>query len=345
MPFTPFKTFVPGQTLTADEMNEQLRDNGNFLYTMLFNNFFPVNLIRDPIPIIWPTSSTLGHYTTGGTAPTLSRDTGVSLLGGGSCQMVGGAGEGYVVQSLLDTDAFLSLFVGQSFGLGCWLYATAASKIKLRIDDGDDVTESDYHTGVTGWEWVSLSHTVGAAATKIEVQVVVASGATVKWQGLTCVLGSSKPLGYIPSPCRYGTLYFPISPVGTDAATFTGKGIYTFQRPALVKEVQLSAWQPPTGQALIVDVNQWTGSANSMFSTRPQIAASATGGSAVPDGTYNYRCFNGKSGADIWNGACSLSLDVDQVGSSEAGEGVSAHVRCLQFESPFEQLMAADDVS
>lgn len=72
----------------------------------------------------------------------------------------------------------------------------------------------------------------------------------------------------------------------------------------------------PTGAAIIVDVNL---NGTTIFTTeanRPQIAAGGTGGTS---GTPNVTAFNKND---------KLSVDVDQIGSGDAGADLTVSIRC-----------------
>jgi hypothetical protein len=99
----------------------------------------------------------------------------------------------------------------------------------------------------------------------------------------------------------------------------------------------------PTGAALIVDANHWDGAAfQTMFATRPQIAAAASGSIvAIPDGTYRYRCFDGYASASLTDRL--LSLDVDQIGSVAPGTDLHIYVRSMSFQRPLDQFLLATE--
>ncbi len=73
-----------------------------------------------------------------------------------------------------------------------------------------------------------------------------------------------------------------------------------------------------------------------MYSSKPTIATSAKTGGATPDGTYQNRCFQGGNANDSQDDRL-LTVDVDQIGSGTAGDGLVIMVRTRQFADPFEQ--------
>jgi hypothetical protein len=184
-------------------------------------------------------------------------------------------------------------------------------------------------------------HTISATATELTLILeVLNSSGDAYFSGPSAMPGQVALTGWVPCRTVYGTAVFQIKgPVAT------GTDLDRFQpsRPILVKDVQLEIKTAPLNQALIVDVNQWDGSAwQSMFSTRPQIAASANRGGAQPDATYKYRCFLGGFGSD--NGAgVRLGWDVDQVGTGTTGSDLWIYIRGLQYCRPQEVLLVYGD--
>jgi hypothetical protein len=54
-------------------------------------------------------------------------------------------------------------YAGRTVTLGCWAKTSSANHVSLRIYDGTD-TESAYHTGGGGWEWLEVTDTISATA-------------------------------------------------------------------------------------------------------------------------------------------------------------------------------------
>jgi hypothetical protein len=88
-----------------------------------------------------------------------------------------------------------------------------------------------------------------------------------------------------------------------------------------IDKVYISVDTPPTGAAIIVDVNKNGVSIFTNQANRPQIAAgNNTGESGTPDVT-----------ALVLNDC--LTFDIDQIGSTEPGANLTVHVRCKQYLS------------
>jgi len=66
-----------------------------------------------------------------------------------------------------------SYWRGKDVTLAALVYATDASNARIQLDDGVTTSESNYHTGTTGWELLTITHTLSATATKLDVVLMV----------------------------------------------------------------------------------------------------------------------------------------------------------------------------
>ena len=86
-----------------------------------------------------------------------------------------------------------SYWRGKQVTLTGLVYATDASNARLRVDDGITTSETSYHTGTTGWEELSVTHTLSATASKLDVVLLVDGNAmTAKFDGIRLNHGSIK---------------------------------------------------------------------------------------------------------------------------------------------------------
>ena len=60
---------------------------------------------------------------------------------------------------------------GHTFKFICWTWASAATNARIAIDDGDTTTYSDYNTGGSGWEQLTVSKTIGSGATELRLEL------------------------------------------------------------------------------------------------------------------------------------------------------------------------------
>ena len=251
--------------------------------------------------------------------------------------------DGFLSQNIMGTSSFSNAgdyFKGRTFTFGCWVKTSVASMARIQLDDGNTTSETSYHTGGGGWEFLSTTHEVSALATRLTIKLECKnSSGDAYFSGPTVLPGSLAMTGWTACPTIYGTIVW--KKVGT-VVTDTILDVFVPQRPMLVKDVQLFAGTAPVGADLIVDINAYDGSSwTSMFTTKPQIDDGDVGGEEQPDGTYAYRCLEGVSGDSFDDNA--ISWDVDQVGSGTAGSDLVCMVRCLTYKRPQEPLLDFND--
>ena len=121
----------------------------------------------------WTGSAFTGWTATG--SPTLSQETSVVAYPGSSAaKVVAGS-----LAQLTQAPAIpVNEIIGESVKLRFWVYTTAASSARIRIDFGSATESSDYHTGADQWEYIELDATVPDAATQVQVELEVAAGKT-----------------------------------------------------------------------------------------------------------------------------------------------------------------------
>jgi hypothetical protein len=205
------------------------------------------------------------------------------------------------------------------------------------VYDGVGYTYSNYHTGGGTWEFLPVTRQINVAASQLTIiPQVNNSNVSAYFSGVVLlVLNTSQTLvRYIESPTLYGTIHFAAN---GNVGVATNIGRETPARSGIVKDVQCHAKTAPAGQAIIFDVNTWDGaSMTSMFSTRPEIAATANDGGAQPDSTYARRCITAFSGSSRPIGGL-LTVDIDQIGTGTVGADVHVDIRVLQYASPLER--------
>ncbi len=153
-------------------------------------------------------------------------------------------------------------------------------------------------------------------------------------------MGQIEPQNYIPAASRI--LEIPCKIVGNPVST--GAKMYPMHnKPFVVKSVYIHCVGTVSGTDLIVDVDKWTGSWNSMFANRPTVSVGDQCGHAEPDAaTYRYRCcppLDDFSGGVVSNE--SIRIIVDQAPSS-GGRDPNVIMTCTTWDRPLDQHNAVD---
>lgn len=302
-----------------------------------------VNLLADPSYLIWPSGDAAdpAHWTSSGTGVTVGREVTIRKVGTTSAQITYGSATAYLDQDILPTADYDDGFDGKDFSAGCWVY-TDSSDCKIGIEDGVLTTGySDAHTGNSTWEWLTCTHTQDSSASKIVFRQRLSAAGDAYYSWPTVVKGSIPP----QEPFWPRVIRGAMSPLLSGDPLGTGTELWanTLSRPFIVEDVQIECISVTGGQAMILDVNQWNGSAwVSMFTTKPQVANGARSGGAQPDTTYQYRCFTGGFGTS--NTFARIGIDCDQAAAS-GGKNPTVNIRALQFQRPQELLLGFDSLS
>lgn len=298
------------------------------------------NWCMDPDFLIWAAGDAVSptHYgTLVGSGGSVARDTTDYQSNGMAMKVTLGSQDTYVPQTIFSSAEFPTYWRSKDFSFSCAVKTSTASLAKIGIYDGVGTTFSSYHTGGGSWEWLTVTRTLDASATELEIRFqsdIDGTSGNATFDLPVFIPGPIPAQHFIPCPTVEGTLYFPVA--GT-ISTGTDKFRFNPAYPMLVRNVTLRADTAPTGAGsnVAVDVNHWDGSAmQSMFSTtKAEIDPGNNNGGRNPDGTYRYRCFDGQKNNESETDA-HLSIDVDEVGSTVAGANLEILVRVLQYQRP-----------
>ncbi len=241
----------------------------------------------------------------------------------------GGAATAYLSQDVLSSTSFRTYYRGTRWSIGAALKCATASSARFCLYDGVASICTAYATSTM--TWVSAQGALDASATQITARLEVAGGTIAAYiVEPTVVIGGAEPV--YPIPSRPSEAVIATTAIGAlTTGTYTNGVRFDAPWPAIAIQTRLRVGTAPTTQAVIVDCNK---NGSTMYSTRPQVAATAYSGNAVPDTTYSARCF---AVGDY------LSWDVDQVGSGTAGSDLTIETRLITFQSPIKPLFAATE--
>ena len=312
-----------------------------------------INLFKNSTFFLWsrgltsaPDYFTLanGTVTIAGTSQT---DT-TRKVGDYCAKLTWSSGTATLTQKILDTTAFgkLDHLKGETLKIafGMWVKSSIASHARVVLDDGDDTTPSDYHTGGGDWEFLTGVHTVSAAATKLDVVLQNAQSGACYFSGGVVFFSDVIPARWFPEPLRVGSVTAIVS--GT-LTTGDGKKYFSFNRPTLIKNLQAFVLSDPTGDGLSIDFEKFepTTTWTSMITAGDIIDDGDGVGNLQPTGDYDHRCL---SGMNVASGELSATatentlarLNIDTVGSTTPGTTLYFRVDGLQCVHPFEDQLA-----
>lgn len=314
------------------------------------------NLLGDPTCLIWPggdtvsAGSSFGHWNvSGGAGAQVTRQTSSSYLLAQASKaamyprLVYGTSATRIYQSVLQSGSFLQVLRAKAVSFSAALKQASANQARLFVYDGNSYQYSSTFTTTGSWVWVTLVVDLHATlATELTFGVESSASGNVDVDAMVAQLGAIPAQNFVPAESITGTIVLKIPGVLSTTSGPNGDGTgmdrHLFRLPAVVDDVQLVCAIAPTGSAMIIDANH---DGTSMFSTKPQIATSARGGAQEPDGTYRYRCFDGRRGATLTD--AELSIDIDQDDSNGVGSTVTVEVHATQFCRPLQPFCAAGE--
>ena len=187
-----------GQVLTATATIPEWRTPGEHNFNWTFNGDME----------IWGAGSTAAPtgWTLSGAGGTIARNTTSGqfryTVASAAVTRVGTDVVLFQDINLISGFGPIGVWVSRVVTFGCWVRATVASRARIQIDDGVGTTSSSYHTGGSTMEFLTVSRTINAAATRLRVQVSVDTGdTTAQFDGAILVTGTALS-DFIPSGWR-----------------------------------------------------------------------------------------------------------------------------------------------
>jgi len=110
-----------------------------------------------------------GWTLTGGGSVAQEGTTGVSI-GSYSAKVTSDADGNYLEQEI-HSDKGIGYWQGKDITVSALVYATDASNAKITVADGVGSTSSSYHAGDSAISLLTVTHTIDASATKVEIQL------------------------------------------------------------------------------------------------------------------------------------------------------------------------------
>lgn len=145
------------------------------------------------------TTSAPDNWVLTGASATVARETGIVKHGITSAKVTRSGTDCHLSVALQSQAGigYNQYLNGRTYTFSAWVYATVASRVRLRASYGS-VTFSSYHTGGSSWEYLSVTFTAGNVAS-ITVGLAVDTGDTSGYiDAAVIVEGSRAGLGYQP---------------------------------------------------------------------------------------------------------------------------------------------------
>jgi len=86
----------------------------------------------------------------------------------------------------------------------CWVYATVASRARIRISDGVGAEYSSYHTGGSSWELLSITRTMDVSTAEVAGLCWVDTGDTTAYFDGAMLVEGASAFAFSPKPAEEG---------------------------------------------------------------------------------------------------------------------------------------------
>ncbi len=160
------EVYATGVTSVVSEPSNQQLLNGDF-------ETWPItDLLTDGGMEIWDNPTVL-HYWTGDGTISAAQETTIKKEGTYSAKLIG-SGNSYIYQNLNATANRNKKLI-----MAAWVYSTD-TKARVSIVDDGTAYYSNTHTG-SGWEYLSVVHTIGGSCSALFVACVLNQGATTAY--------------------------------------------------------------------------------------------------------------------------------------------------------------------
>ncbi len=170
------------------------------------SDFNPTNLIRNGSVEVWSGGAALApdYWTLTGAAATVAREAAIIKHGLYSAKVTRAGTDCHLSRNCY-VDMGSTYIQSRTFTFGAWVYASVASRVRLRVYDGVTTYYSSYHTGGSTWEFLTVTVTAGAAVVAFTVGLAVDTGNTSGYiDGATLIEGSVViPFGQNPREWTY----------------------------------------------------------------------------------------------------------------------------------------------
>ena len=153
----------------------------------------PTNLLSNGDFENWSAGTTVAPdgWTLGGANATVAREASTIKLGTYSAKLTRVGADGYLGQTV-HLARGIGYWKGRTVTFGCWVYATVASRARIRLSDGIGEVYSSYHTGDSTWQWLTITETIASNATAVGAYCWFDTGnTTCYFDGAMCVEGES----------------------------------------------------------------------------------------------------------------------------------------------------------
>ena len=269
-----------------------------------------INIAHDSLLMLWPLGDTTppeGWALTGtgaaivrtgyggsGYEASAPSDTTKMKYGRFAAKVTRGSTDAKLTKTFIPAEWFPTGLQGRKVSVLVHAKSSVASQCSLLVEDGVDTTRGgflgnrSYHTGGGVEEILFATHKFSLSATKLDLSVEVAGSGAAYFGCVTIVISDLPPRDWFPERTGYFTVVQQLRGNAVVANSINGFK-FPFEFPAYFWKTRLKCGVAPVTTAITV---QPIRSGVNIYATDPTIAAGATVGNRVVEGTYSCRCFS-----------------------------------------------------
>lgn len=192
----------------------------------------PTNLLSNGNFESWSEGTSAGPdgWILSGTGAAVAQEATIIKIGTYSVKLTKGSASSHVYQEAHATRG-IEYWKGRAVTFSGWVWCDTANNVKLRLSEstttGDD-EYSSYHTGGSGWEYLSVTSTLSSAATRLRVSICMSDSAGSSYLDGAILVEGSSAFAFSPKPAEEGVWaqYAAVSTI-VGWTSFSYKQIYT----------------------------------------------------------------------------------------------------------------------
>ena len=304
--------------------------------TILNTQIGQANIAHDSLLMLWPGGDSVAPsgWTKSGSGATVARtgfggtgyeasapaDTTKMKYGRFAAKLTPGAATAKLTKTFIPTASFPLGLQGRRVSVLVRGVSSTAGQSSLIVDDGVLTTRGgasgndSFHTGSGLEEKLFATHTFSSSATKLDLVLesnLIGEG-PFYFSNITIVLSDVVPSDWFPEHVEVLSLGQHL--VGNAVvANLINEFRHDFEFPSYLWKTRLKCKTAPVTTA--ITVRPAKAGSSYPYSTNPTIAAAATAGNKVVEGTYANRCF---AQGDIF------TWDITTIGTGTVGDEVNA---------------------
>jgi hypothetical protein len=121
-------------------------------------------------------------WTLSGAGAAVAKEATTIKVGTYSAKLTRNGTDCYVFQDVQNSAGLnIAYWKGKTATVGIWVWASVDNRAMIQISDGVTSTASQYHTGDSTWQYLTVTKTISSSATNVYIQYLVLNGDTTAY--------------------------------------------------------------------------------------------------------------------------------------------------------------------